>query len=389
MKNLIFLVTIFAVATFSSAQPVFEQQTGILNPFNGITVGAYIAPAFADINNDGLQDVFFGVSTGRILFYKNTGTTNQPVFEQQTGEDNPLGIVNAIAYSSLAFVDIDGDGDLDAFIGSVWAIIQFYENIGDASNPVFVRRFNEQNPLVHYEVGWEAKMNFVDIDGDGDFDVFIGDDYGVVRFYLNAGSSTSPLFVEQTGTMNPLTGIYVGDFVTPTFADVDNDGDFDLLLGEDSGALHYFENTGTAYEPHFVQQTGVQNPFNGIDLGTESKPAFVDIDNDGDADVFVGNEDGQVFYFKNMIIQTGLESNYENRLSVFPNPTNGILEFNLGCEQVATISIFDNSGRLKMFHKDRTENTLNQLCISQLSSGIYILRVETKNSVYQEKIVKL
>jgi hypothetical protein len=389
MKNLIFLVTIFAVATFSSAQPVFEQQTGILNPFNGITVGAYIAPAFADINNDGLQDVFFGVSTGRILFYKNTGTTNQPVFEQQTGEDNPLGIVNAIAYSSLAFVDIDGDGDLDAFIGSVWAIIQFYENIGDASNPVFVRRFNEQNPLVHYEVGWEAKMNFVDIDGDGDFDVFIGDDYGVVRFYLNAGSSTSPLFVEQTGAMNPLTGIYVGDFVTPTFADVDNDGDFDLLLGEDSGALHYFENTGTAYEPHFVQQTGVQNPFNDIDLGTESKPAFVDIDNDGDADVFVGNEDGQVFYFKNMIIQTGLESNYENRLSVFPNPTTGVILINTGSKKNLKASLFDTAGNLKLIPEIRTSEGAYHLSISHLPAGIYFLVLESKDFFYQIKVIKL
>ncbi|MBS4059080.1 MAG: T9SS type A sorting domain-containing protein [Bacteroidetes bacterium] len=389
MKKIILTLSLVISIAFLNAQPFFEQQFGNLNPFNGLIIGDYLSPAFVDIDNDGLQDVFFGESGGNILFYKNTGTTNHPIFEQKTGEANPLDSADAIAYSSIAFVDIDNDGDFDAFIGSVWAVIQFYENIGDASNPVFARRYGNENPLVHYEIGWEAKMSFVDIDNDGDFDVFIGDDYGVVRFYLNEGNSVSPVFVEQTEALNPLTGIYVGDFVTPAFADIDNDGDFDLLLGEDSGALHYYENEGTVFVPDFVPKTGLENPFNGIDLGTESKPAFADVDNDGDADLFIGNEDGQMFYFKNMTIQTALSSFAPEAISIFPNPTNGVIQINTGSMKNVKASIFDTAGNLLLTHEIGTAESADHLSISHLPAGMHFLVLESKDFIYQLKVVKI
>ena len=57
-------------------------------------------------------------------------------------------------------------------------------------------------------------------------------------------------------------------------------GDFDLIVGED-GKLIYIENIGTSTAPVFVQRTGSANPFNGVDVGSYSRPAFSDIDNDG------------------------------------------------------------------------------------------------------------
>jgi len=58
-------------------------------------------------------------------------------------------------------------------------------------------------------------------------------------------------------------------------------GDFDLVVGEDSGDLIYIENTGTSTAPAFVQRTGSANPFDGIDVGDISAPALGDFDNDG------------------------------------------------------------------------------------------------------------
>ena len=58
-------------------------------------------------------------------------------------------------------------------------------------------------------------------------------------------------------------------------------GDLDLVVGEGSGDLTYIENTGTTTAPVFVQRTGTANPFDGIDVGWYSAPAFGDFDNDG------------------------------------------------------------------------------------------------------------
>ena len=58
-------------------------------------------------------------------------------------------------------------------------------------------------------------------------------------------------------------------------------GDLDLVVGNWDGELIYTENTGTSTAPAFVQRTGTANPFDGIDVGWYSAPAFGDLDNDG------------------------------------------------------------------------------------------------------------
>ena len=77
-------------------------------------------------------------------------------------------------------------------------------------------------------------------------------------------------------------------YSSPSFADLDGDGDLDAVVGEDDGTLHYFENTGTATAPAFTARDGAANPFNGVDVGELSKPSFADLDGDGDLDAVVG-----------------------------------------------------------------------------------------------------
>ena len=139
------------------------------------------------------------------------------------------------------------------------------------------------NPFHGAEVGNDAKLTFVDVDSDGDMDAFIGSDDGDIFYFKNTGSATNPNFVKQTGTDNPFNGVDVGENAAPTFVDVDNDGDMDAFVGNEGGNISYFENTGSTTNPTFVEQAGADNPFNGVKVEGHAAPTFVDIDSDDDS----------------------------------------------------------------------------------------------------------
>ena len=58
-----------------------------------------------------------------------------------------------------------------------------------------------------------------------------------------------------------------------------------MVIGESFGTLKYYENTGTLIDPVYSERTGAVNPFDGIDIGYGNRPAFGDIDGDGDQDL--------------------------------------------------------------------------------------------------------
>jgi WD40 repeat protein len=285
-----------------AAAQTFTQQTGAANPLNSANVGGNATPAFVDIDGDGDKDVFVGNYNGTINYYKNTGTAAAAVFVLQTGAANPLGSVAISGYSNPGFVDIDGDGDMDVFIsGNYDGTIKYYKNTGTSTAPVFVLQAGLANPLSSI-TAYYAAPSFVNIDGDGDMDVFIGSDDGTIMYYKNTGTATTPVFTLQTGAANPFNSVDVGSYATPTFLDIDGDGDKDAFIGSVDGTIRYYKNTGTASVPVFAPQVGPANPLAGVNTGSYSAPAFVDIDGDGDMDAFIGGINGTISYYKNTTI---------------------------------------------------------------------------------------
>jgi hypothetical protein len=285
--------------TGTAGSPTLTTRTGASNPFDAVDVGSYSATTFVDIDNDGDMDFFVGEEFGTVIYYENTGTKYIPVFTERTGVNNPLDGFAANSYSKPVFADIDKDGDMDAFVGEQSGQIKYYENTGLANTPAFTERTGGLNPLDGFDVGTHAAPVFMDMDTDGDLDAILGNTTGRLKYYENTGSAESPAFVERTGYLNPIDEGISNRYSTPAFADIDNDGDMDLFHGWNYGSVYYYESRPEVVSNGiFNTQYDADNPLN-FDAGSTSNLIFVDIDNDGDMDAFSGNYAGTIMYYEN------------------------------------------------------------------------------------------
>ncbi|MDX2286710.1 MAG: FG-GAP-like repeat-containing protein [Bacteroidia bacterium] len=293
------LACLAALPGLAAAQS-FTELTGTSNPFNGLSVGSndFSMPAFADINNDGDLDLFAGEDNGQFNFFRNGGSPSSPSYSQVTGSSNPLNGRDVGDFAAPFFADLNNDGDLDLIAGEENGNLNYYANSGTAASPTFPGS-PATAPFTGIDIGDFSMPALVDIDNDGDLDLFIGEGTGNINFYRNTGTASAPAFTVVTGSSNPFDGVDIGADSAPAFADLDGDGDYDCVIGESDGTLNYYMNTGTASSPAFTVQTGSSNPFNGFDVGATSAPAFADIDNDGDPDLIVGRSSGTFAFYSN------------------------------------------------------------------------------------------
>jgi hypothetical protein len=247
----------------------------------------FCKPTFVDIDGDGDWDMFIGEENGRISFFRNDGTKDQPRWSFISDWYDSMDVGEK---SSPAFADIDGDGDRDLFIGNEEGMIVFYQNDGDSSSPSW-RKITDNYDSI--DVGEKSTPFFVDIDADSDLDLFIGEKEGNINFYRNDGIKKSPLWTQVTQNYD---SIDVGACSFPYFVDIDNDSDFDLFIGEEYGNIDFYRNTGS---PNLPEWDLVSSNYNSINVGRHSIPAFVDIDNDSDFDLFIGQEEGRIYFYRN------------------------------------------------------------------------------------------
>ena len=199
---------------------------------------------------------------------------------------NPLNGLDVGLYSTPSFIDLDGDGDLDLVSGEQNGNFNFYRNDG---NNNFTPQTGSNNLLNGFDVGTYSSPSFVDLDGDGDLDLVSGETDGIFNLYRNDNSN----FTEQTGGNNPLDGFDVGFTSAPSFVDLDGDGDLDLVSGETDGIFNLYRNDGS----NFTEQTGGNNLLDGFDVGSYSTPSFVDLD--GDLNLVSGEGNGNFNLYRN------------------------------------------------------------------------------------------
>ncbi|MBY0276418.1 VCBS repeat-containing protein [Candidatus Binatia bacterium] len=256
---------------------------------------SYSAPALADVNGDGLVDVLAGASDGRVRIFANTGSASAPAFTLLG--TSPYGLADSGYFAAPAAVDLDADGDRDVVVGTDEGSLFFYENTGSATAPAFAGTFAAPFGL-DAAIGSFARPAFGDLDGDGDLDALVWaedlDVGGRFWLYANTGSARVPSFAAPVADGFGLSQTLL---VTPALADLDGDGDLDLLCGREDGNLIFYENVGTRTAASFAAP--VTNPFGLVDVGTWSAPALADLDGDGDLDLVVALASGSTRAFAN------------------------------------------------------------------------------------------
>jgi hypothetical protein len=386
---------ILAAAAIFIGLPIASQAQSFappqLNPFGLAPDSVSLAsPKFADIDHDGDFDLFTGNYGGFLQFYQNTGTPAAPAFALP--QQNPFGINTPVGDYYIAFpafADIDDDGDLDLFIGGLYsdeqdnADIQFYENTGTDVSPAFA--VPQANPFGLVPAYIFAMPEFADIDNDGDLDLFVSEAYGNIQFFQNTGSATEPNFASPVENPFGMTPSY--NFGSLAFADIDHDGDLDLFVGEYYGNMQFFENTGTVSAPAFAPK--VTNPFGLVPTNYYNFPAIADLDDDGDFDILSGEYYGMFKYFKNTEINIGIgENQAEELFSLYPNPATDIIQITLMNEDTREpmqISIIDLNGRVIKTEEIRTDDL--RLKTDDLSPGLYFVRLVQGDRVGVRKMV--
>ncbi|MBL7996416.1 VCBS repeat-containing protein [bacterium] len=280
----------------------FPEITSSTFPSSILNTPGFNVPVFADIDGDGDEDLFVDVlfrdrEKDNFWFFRNNSlakrnTAGTVQFELITR--NYIDGMDVGRSSHPVLVDIDADGDDDLFIGSYQEGIVFYKNTTLAGH--IIKLSLDTAIKVPFPANeFISSPAFVDIDNDGDQDCFSGSFSGKIFYFRNNGNAANPIF-ELTDSF--YHGIDVGNYSAPIFADIDHDGDFDLFVGEENGTINYFKNVGTSSAPEFA--TPVLDYLGTGSGKAESVPEIIDADADGDLDFIVGFKDGYMAYYENI-----------------------------------------------------------------------------------------
>lgn len=350
------------------------------NYLNNVDVGGSSSIVFSDIDGDADFDLIIGNDVPvKLRIFENTGTTSSPSFNLSVDSLNIRSSPNNFNYSP-AFTDIDNDGDKDLLLGSyIKDSIWFYRNTGSTSNYNFTFEGTAKSIGID-SVGQSSSPVFADINNDNDYDLFIGASNGRIFYYENTGSAVNFNFELRTAYYN---SIDVGDDAVPRFTDFDHDNDLDLFVGAQNGTIRYYRNEGNPSTPNFVLVT---NEFMNINVHQNSCPAFTDIDNDTDFDLFVGNIKGGLYYFRNEKVSTVNFSAYIDPTEFelfqnYPNPFNPSTEIKYVLSKTSQVklTVYNVQGKeIKRLADEIQQSGAYSVNFNaeNISSGIYLYELK-------------
>ena len=293
--------------------------------------------AFIDVDNDGTRDLLVSpfdpnpalcANKFSSWLYYNTGTNEVPdfTFERDDFLQGEMIDVGAGSYPCMA--DYNADGLMDLFIGnygyydSSWldqnlilhtehtGKIALYQDIGTEGHPEFTFITDDLAGLSTLEKKGLVP-SFADLDDDGDMDMIFGYEDGKIALYENIAGAGQQMEFQQV-TLN-FENIDAGDYSTPQLFDLDKDGTIDLIIGERKGNINFYKGSPGDQWMEFTLVTDSLGKINVTDpnlyLDGYSVPHFFR-DKSGNTLLLVGSRQGEIYFY------TGIDNNLSGSFSI-------------------------------------------------------------------------
>jgi len=387
--------------TLSNTNPNFVFETKAFLQEDMIEHGTGSIPVLTDLDNDGLVDLFVAnyfsykptlTKESRIAYYKNTGTTNNPVF---TFIDNDF--LN-LSQSGLglrmvpSFGDLNNDGKKDIILGLENGTLCYLQNTTSGSIPTF------STPITNYQdhvgqtinVGQFATPQLFDLNQDGKLDLIIGKKTGEILYYQNKGTLISPSFElinSNLGNVDVSTSISPDGFAVPHF--FRNLDTTYLMVGSLEGAIYFYDSI----DENLASGTGfrtISSNFLNQDknIGGYSACTVGDLDNDSNLDLFIGQDLGGLFYLEHdSLSNLGLMNPFFTlpEIHVYPNPAYDKITITSDIDlNNFEILVYSSTGKLvdKKICKMKTID----FSITDYTNGMYFIQIPEFG--YSTKFIK-
>ena len=265
-----------------------EESTVSHNPFHSIVEYRRMAPFFVNLDTDDELELIIGEEEGKIKYYDLVGRT----WTEVTGTNNPFEGIDVGRSSIPAFADFDDDGHLELVVGHAYPgrRLSYYDFVSATST--WVERTGSENPFYDIYTGENGAPSVANLDDDDDLELVIGNQYGSTSF-VDLVENT---WTKKTGEDNPLSQ-FVGQsrrwyFACFHFADLDNNGELEFIVGQSEGDLKYATLVGNTW----TEQTGGNNPFDAVSFSSFSIPFSANLDDDDDLELVIGsNIEGLIY----------------------------------------------------------------------------------------------
>ena len=191
-------------ATKGKAFDLKLSESMILPPIQYLSNGDF--PLFFDLNKDGLKDLLIGKGSGRLEYYKNTGTAKLPIYILENEELGGITSDYTIGNISLITADLNGDGKEELITGNRNVYVTVYKNITEQNLKKFVAdsttifdEFNGKNASI--QMGGGLIMAVTDLNNDKIPDLMLGTNTGGLKWLKNTSKFTVTATEEPTSSI--------------------------------------------------------------------------------------------------------------------------------------------------------------------------------------------
>ena len=270
--------------------------------------------------------------------------------------------------------------------------------------------------MLNIDIGSFATPQLIDLNRDGLLDLIIGERMGIdngvyngINYYQNIGSSTNPVFENYTpefpsgdfdengneiikkslGGIHLADPIYLTGYTAPHIFEYNNT--YHLAVGSERGLIYLYNNVETLIDENMDPTLNLSTEFNFINTMINdnncihSKTTIEDLNGDGLPDLIRGNSSGGLELFLANNFNITQDVNRIEKIQIFPNPNTGQFNIKIPAHINGSLYIYSTLGQLI---QKKTIYLHDQIIkVSDLEAGTYIIKIEGNETTLTEKVI--